>query len=619
MRDLRSLSRRGQALRYRRALVEALPRYRVRVKSLRFVSMDSKPVFRVDTDAGPLAAKFHDAREHELSQTLGEMQFLRHLSRSTDLCVETPLANADGELVTQVRSDGLPEPAHVGLCTWLPGRSLRDSMSARSYLRLGECAALLHRASRAFRPRPGFRILTNDRVFYWDAETILSRKDGRLLPRRRQDRFRRAAQLAGKAIRGLWKSGSPIVIHNDLHPGNIKVHRGRLSLYDFEDIAWGFPEQDIGTAMYYARFRDDHLELLAAFREGYERALPWPFESDAQVDRFVTARLLMLANYVVNYDIRPLEHLPHLDEKVKALLGSDQTSRRIEVEPVEVSVQEMYDGTQAEYDAFLAELDRSLSPRPPDVLYEKFAALRPTRESLVLDAGCRHAKQACELHRRFGCRAVGIDLVEANLQEARRTIEECDAGRSVEISRADIHHPPFQDETFDLVWCRDVLAHMENLPRAFEALARVLKPTGRALLYAMFATELLTEEEAAALWPPLATVPENMDRSFFESALTAAGLSIVEADVLGSEWREYGEETDSKVTSKQLLRIARMRRNREQLVEKYGEKTVACELANCHWGVYQVLGKLSPVVYTLVKGVDLLPLKAARLRPATRT
>ncbi|HMB68201.1 MAG TPA: hypothetical protein VKU85_02780, partial [bacterium] len=127
------------------------------------------------------------------------------------------------------------------------------------------------------------------------------------------------------------------------------------------------------------------------------------------------------------------------------------------------------------------------------------------------------------------------------------------------------------------------------------------KPGGRALIFAMFATELLTEEEAAALWPPLATVPENMDRSFFERALTSAGLSVEEADVLGSEWREYGEETDSRTTSKQLLRIARMRRNRERLVERYGEANVACEMANCQWGVYQVLGKLSPVVYTLDK------------------
>ncbi|MHC4137504.1 MAG: phosphotransferase enzyme family protein [Planctomycetota bacterium] len=284
--------------------------------------MNSKPVFRVDTDSGRFAAKFHDPQEHELSQKMGEMQFLSHVSEHTELCIETPVANADGAFVTEVRSEWLREPAHVALCTWVPGRSLRDAVTVGAYRLLGECASLLHQASAAFRPRPEFRILTNDRVFYWDAETILSRKDSRLLPKRRQDRFRRGAQLAEEAIRKIWKSGSPIVVHNDLHPSNIKVRRDELSLYDFEDITWGFPEQDIGTAMYYTRFRDDYAALLGAFRDGYERVLAWPFESNEQVDFFVMARLLMLANYVVNYGIRPLQHLPRFDGNLKTLLGA---------------------------------------------------------------------------------------------------------------------------------------------------------------------------------------------------------------------------------------------------------------------------------------------------------
>ena len=39
------------------------------------------------------------------------------------------------------------------------------------------------------------------------------------------------------------------------------------------------------------------------------------------------------------------------------------------MEPVAVSLEEMYDGSQERYEAFLAKLDESLNPRPPDVLY----------------------------------------------------------------------------------------------------------------------------------------------------------------------------------------------------------------------------------------------------------
>ena len=89
-----------------------------------------------------------------------------------------------------------------------------------------------------------------------------------------------------------------------------------------------------------------------------------------------------------------------------------------------------------------------------------------------------------------------------------------------------------------------------------------------------------------------------------EKAFTDAGFSIIEADVLSSEWREYGEETESKITSKQLLRIARLRRNRERYIAEFGEKDYACELANCHYGVYQMLGKLSPIIYSLENSGD---------------
>ncbi|QDV52242.1 serine/threonine protein kinase [Gimesia fumaroli] len=321
MREFQSLTKRGQLGRYRRALGDALADYPIHVKSVRLVSDGSRPVFRVDTNACSYAAKFQNPQQHVLSQMYGEVQFLEYLSQHTDLRVESPLANSRGKLITQIHSCWLPEPAHLALTHWLTGRHLENAPTARSYHCLGRCAAELHKASQSFRPRNGFQILTNDRVYYWDEETILSRRDRKLLPKRRQELFRTGTRRAQRAIQRLWKNGKPTVIHNDLHPCNIKVHHQRLGLYDFEDITWGFPEQDIGTAMYHIRFRDDFGTLLDAFRRGYEEALDWPLASSKQLDSFVIARLLMFANYVVNSNIRPKQHLPRFQSKLAALLG----------------------------------------------------------------------------------------------------------------------------------------------------------------------------------------------------------------------------------------------------------------------------------------------------------
>lgn len=320
MKDFDLLTERGKIRRYRSVLIQALEEYVLEDVSIRFISNESKPVFRVSTSSGSFAAKFHNPKEHTHSQMASELDFLAYVSRDSGLRIETPLANREGSFITEVRSSLLPDPVAVALCSWVPGAQLKSDVSARSYERLGRCAALLHKASSVFRPGRGFHILTNDTVFYWDKETIISKHDDKLLPKHRQDVFRKSVQFAEDAIAKVWKSGKPIVIHNDLHPCNIKLHKGDLSMYDFEDITWGFPQQDIGTAMYYIRFRDDYIDLLAAFRAGYEQVLPWPLDSEDQLDRFVAARILMLANYVVNFNLRPKKHLPEFEKKLRMLI-----------------------------------------------------------------------------------------------------------------------------------------------------------------------------------------------------------------------------------------------------------------------------------------------------------
>jgi Ser/Thr protein kinase RdoA (MazF antagonist) len=320
MKKFKSLTKRGKALRYRKVLIEALREYSIKVRSLRFVSLESKPVFRVDSDSGCFAAKFHNPKEHLLSQMYNEMRFLDFISNNSDLYVEKPLVNKNGEFVTEIHSAWLPEKANVALCSWILGKELGDSISKRNYGILGKCSALLHKTAYSFRPRNQFLILKNNKVFYWDKETLLSINNKRIMPKNRQTFFRKAVRIAQKAITYIWKAKKPIVIHNDLHPCNVKVYRSNLALIDFEDICWGHPEQDIGTAMYHARFLKNYQDLRDAFRAGYEQVLSWPFKNEKQLDFFIMARLLMFANYVINYNYNPVKNIPKYENKLRKML-----------------------------------------------------------------------------------------------------------------------------------------------------------------------------------------------------------------------------------------------------------------------------------------------------------
>lgn len=268
---------------------------------------------------------------------------------------------------------------------------------------------------------------------------------------------------------------------------------------------------------------------------------------------------------------------------------------------MQFTLEDMYGDTEVNDATLDALLQRSLNPRPATMLYDKMGTLGLGNEHLLLDIGCRDARHTCELVKRYGCRARGIDPVARHIRLCAETIAKFELGNRVSVQQGVVEQLPIEDGSIDFIWCRDVLVHIADLHVAFQECARVLKVGGKMLVYQTFATEMLSPEEAAWLYPRLLVVPQNMSFATIAQAVEAQGLSIIENDVIGSEWREWWEENGVNTTSKQLLQIARMRRDRANLIGEMGEANYEIELANCYWGVYQMLGKLEPIMYCITK------------------
>jgi len=273
----------------------------------------------------------------------------------------------------------------------------------------------------------------------------------------------------------------------------------------------------------------------------------------------------------------------------------------VDERPYEVTVEEMYGPSELSKDEMDALLDRSLSPRGPDMLFDLAGALGLSAHSRVLDVGCRDGRHMVELVRRFGWRTFGVEPVRANLDRRKMVIggEPAETVGRLHFAQGRIERLPFPDGSFNLVWARDMLIHVPDLAGALAECRRVLSPDGRLVVYAMFATPWLEPGEAARLWPPLAALPASADPAHFERCVAAAGLAIERQDEIRSEWREFAEESGTRTTSTQLLRAARLLRDRDRLVSELGRASYEVELANCLWGVYQMIGKLSGRVYVL--------------------
>jgi SAM-dependent methyltransferase len=244
-------------------------------------------------------------------------------------------------------------------------------------------------------------------------------------------------------------------------------------------------------------------------------------------------------------------------------------------------------------------LDVSLDPRGPDSLYRLASEyLRP--RDVVLDAGCRDGEHLIRLVQENLVTGVGVEPVEIHVARARAAVEAAGLDDRITLHWGVMHDLPYEDGHFDFVWSRDVIEQVDDLDGAMGELVRVMKPGAHLLVYTTVATELLDGRDAEMMSSHLGNIDTNLDASFVESAFGVAGLKIERKDVIGTEWREYVEERTQPV-SRALLRLSRLRRQRDDIVAVHGQDIYEHIEANLHWEVFQFLGKLLPVVYLLVR------------------
>jgi len=99
----------------------------------------------------------------------------------------------------------------------------------------------------------------------------------------------------------------------------------------------------------------------------------------------------------------------------------------------------------------------------------------------ILDMGCGSGRHTCGVYQLKNITAIGVDLDLNDLKEAAQKLAYHDSikahgGGNWALSVADIRQIPFQNESFDLVICSEVLEHIIDDKAAISELERVLKP-----------------------------------------------------------------------------------------------------------------------------------------------
>ena len=161
--------------------------------------------------------------------------------------------------------------------------------------------------------------------------------------------------------------------------------------------------------------------------------------------------------------------------------------------------------------------------------------LTPT-DLRVLDVGCGGGLLAEEFAR-LGFAVTGVDPSEESLAAARG--HAATLGLAIEYQRARGEALPFAADRFDVVYCCDVLEHVDDLRQVLAETARVLKPGGVYLYDTINRTprswllviKLLQEWRWTALMPPrlhdwsMFIRPAELERMLEQHGLRPAGLT----------------------------------------------------------------------------------------------
>ena len=137
MRPFSTLTERGKALRLRRMALAALSHYELPLKKVCLVANHLNGIFRVDTEDGQVyALRISEPTWRTDDDLQTELHWLQSLARETTICVPKLFLNTEGNLITSVTCEGVPEARRVVLMSWVRGRMLSERLSPQNFTKL---------------------------------------------------------------------------------------------------------------------------------------------------------------------------------------------------------------------------------------------------------------------------------------------------------------------------------------------------------------------------------------------------------------------------------------------------------------------------------------------------
>lgn len=325
MKPYKDLTPIGKKRRLKRFASYALTFYNIKVAKLDFLAEETNIFYKVvDEDGTKYALKIFQEESSTIEDNLAEVFLINTVRDNTDITVPSVIASKDNQFVLALETKYFDIPKRIAVYTWIDGRDLDGMETDERFYRLGQITANLHNATKGAVLPKGITPKKWDKVFYYRGE----------VPVYKQQQYQKFINddyhsvmdfiipYLDSKLAEYYIDATPQLIHADLNPWNIKLHKGDMQIIDFEEAMYGLPLHDFGIMLFYYRYDEnfDYENVKKHYFAGYKSINELPEFTEFDIDLLITARIVNFLNYILLVDDDPQEYCSKKIKLVKEFM-----------------------------------------------------------------------------------------------------------------------------------------------------------------------------------------------------------------------------------------------------------------------------------------------------------